>query len=227
MLCRIPLCRAHLSISVLCPVCLYACVPVRRAVLLAQLVFWTTCGDRYYLGLDALALYDATGKRIPIRPSQVFASPSSVNDLPGVGGGGGEGDARVPANLCREYNPGAWTNSESWLAPLAHSITPGSPNLLYLVFNQPVTVSMVKVRTPCSPRDCGCSRCCPNPRVCCCCSCCFLMRFSSSPSVRVLPSPVLLLRACALEGCAPVPPPPVSRVCADLELQQRPGEGRG
>ena len=109
-----------------------------------QFVFWTTCGDRYYLGLDALALYDVAGNRIPIRPSQIFGIPSSVNDLSGRSEDG-EGDVRVVANLSREYSPSSWANSDSWLAPLAHSLSPGAPNLLYIVFHQPVCISMIKV----------------------------------------------------------------------------------
>jgi hypothetical protein len=43
------------------------------------------------------------------------------------------------------YDAKTWTNSDTWLAPLAHSVAPGTPNLLYIAFHQPVTVSMIKV----------------------------------------------------------------------------------
>ncbi len=66
-----------------------------------QFVFWTTHGDLYYIGIDALALYDVTGQFVPLHSSQVLAFPSSVNDLTP----GSRDDFRIPANLVKEYNP--------------------------------------------------------------------------------------------------------------------------
>jgi hypothetical protein len=72
-----------------------------------KLVFPASCGDLHYLGVDAVALYDAEGRRIPVLPWQVTASPASVNDATHEGGGGGGSsssahhlpDVRVPSNL--------------------------------------------------------------------------------------------------------------------------------
>jgi hypothetical protein len=122
----------------------------------AQFVFWTTCGDMYYLGLDAIALYDAQGQRIPVRPSQIHAIPSSINELARGGGGDGDRDVRVSSNLAKDYAPDTWSNSDAWLAPLAHTLQPGSANLVYIAFHQPVCLSMLKVRVRVCARLCIC-----------------------------------------------------------------------
>jgi hypothetical protein len=67
-----------------------------------RFVFPTTCGDPFYLGLDAVALYDAEGRRVRVPPWCVHATPASVNELEASGGapeGAGGADVRIPANL--------------------------------------------------------------------------------------------------------------------------------
>ena len=120
-----------------------------------KFVLVSSAGDPYYIGLDGLALYDAVGKRLPLHPSQVHAVPGSVNDLRRAEGrGAGDktpppaaatADPRLPGNLARKYNPSTWTPADAWLAPLAHSLTPGDRNLLVVTFHQPVVLSMIKV----------------------------------------------------------------------------------
>jgi len=64
---------------------------------LLRFVFPHTAGDPHYIGLDALALYDAAGRRVRVPPWAVHASrPSSINDLSRPGQAR---DPRVPSNL--------------------------------------------------------------------------------------------------------------------------------
>ena len=43
---------------------------------LLRLVFPAGLGDPHYLGLDAVAVYDAAGVRVPLRADRVFALPA-------------------------------------------------------------------------------------------------------------------------------------------------------
>ena len=62
-----------------------------------RLSFSGTWGDPFYLGIDAVALYDAEGKRIPVFPWQISATPFGLGDA--GGGGAGPADARTAANM--------------------------------------------------------------------------------------------------------------------------------
>lgn len=62
-----------------------------------RLSFSGTWGDPFYLGIDAVALYDAEGKRIPVFPWQISATPFGLGDA--GGGGAGPADARNAANV--------------------------------------------------------------------------------------------------------------------------------
>jgi len=107
-----------------------------------QFVFESTHGDQYYLGLDAIELFNASGAPVAAHPSQVFANPDSVNDILGQGDAR---DVRVPGNLVVAPTPDSSDDSHSWLAPLAHSLCPGAANHVYFVFDTPVTLSLIKV----------------------------------------------------------------------------------
>ena len=135
----------------------------------------STWGDPYYVGLNAIELYDSSGKRISVSSKSVSAYPHSVNacleenahvlnsckqmqrlcserDLV-------LRDARVPANLVLDLNPfsspgrakrekvRSGNGAGSWLAPLRSSLDADdmAPNTVYIVFDQPVTLSMVKI----------------------------------------------------------------------------------
>jgi hypothetical protein len=78
-----------------------------------RLAFSGTWGDPFYQGVDAIALYDAAGVRIPVFPWQVSATPFGIGAAGAAAsaassGGGGEPspqDARTAANL--GYTPPA------------------------------------------------------------------------------------------------------------------------
>jgi len=48
---------------------------------LLRFVFPSGLGDPHYLGLDAIAVYDAIGVRVPVRPRNIHALPLLPNDL--------------------------------------------------------------------------------------------------------------------------------------------------
>lgn len=94
-----------------------------------------TWGDHYYVGLNGLQLFDGSGRMIELTDKEVTAFPSSVNILnPSVE------DARTPDKLVDGVND-CPTGRHSWLAPFL----PGQTNCIYVVFDQPVTVSKVRV----------------------------------------------------------------------------------
>ncbi len=136
-----------------------------------------TWGDPYYVGLNAIELYDAHGKRIAVAPRNVSAYPHSVNVCLEENAAALEArrqtqrlcregdlvlrDARVPANLVRDLNPFSKITEEyggsdispsgngagSWLAPLRSSLDADdmTPNAVYIAFDRPVTLSMIKI----------------------------------------------------------------------------------
>jgi len=92
-------------------------------------------GDPYYLGLNGIEFYNDCGELINLSPNNITAYPHSVNVLEGV-----ENDIRTPDKLIDGFNDTS-DGRHMWLAP----IFPGLINLIYVVFDEPVTVSMVKL----------------------------------------------------------------------------------
>lgn len=106
-----------------------------------KFVFWTTWGDPYYLGLNGLELYDFYGRKLRFRPHIIAAKPHSITELSKPGGAV---DVRVPENLLNGRNKNTWDASDAWLAPLASSLGSHDGNVVYVVFDAPVVLSMIK-----------------------------------------------------------------------------------
>lgn len=104
-----------------------------------QLHLYNTWGDPYYVGLNEIQLYDENGEEIEIGPDQVSAVPDSVNCLYRDETMRG-GDVRTPDKLINHVTSDDSARN-SWLAP----ILPNSANKVYLVFDFPVTISMIKL----------------------------------------------------------------------------------
>ncbi|XP_004856059.1 protein KIAA0556 homolog isoform X4 [Heterocephalus glaber] len=100
-----------------------------------QFQLLTSWGDPYYIGLTGLELYDEQGERIPLSESNIAAFPDSVNVLEGVCG-----DVRTPNKLIDQVNDTS-DGRHMWLAP----ILPGLVNRVYVIFDLPTTVSMIKL----------------------------------------------------------------------------------
>ncbi|XP_078693037.1 katanin-interacting protein-like isoform X5 [Branchiostoma floridae x Branchiostoma belcheri] len=100
-----------------------------------ELQLLSTWGDPYYIGLNGLDFYNENGDQIQLTQNNIAAYPESVNVLPGV-----EGDVRTPDKLIDGNN---CTNDgkHMWIAP----VLPGVINRVYVIFDQPQTVSMIKL----------------------------------------------------------------------------------
>ncbi|XP_028910162.1 katanin-interacting protein isoform X3 [Ornithorhynchus anatinus] len=109
--------------------------PLMPCGFIFQFQLLTSWGDPYYIGLNGLELYDEHGEKIPLSENNIAAFPDSVNTLEGV-----RGDVRTPDKLIDQVND---TNDgrHMWLAP----ILPGLVNRVYVIFDLPTTVSMIKL----------------------------------------------------------------------------------
>ncbi|KAJ8245822.1 hypothetical protein GJAV_G00260670 [Gymnothorax javanicus] len=100
-----------------------------------QLQLLTTWGDPYYIGLNGLEFYDQHDAKIPLSDNNIAAFPESVNVLDSV-----NGDVRTPDKLVDGEND-THDGRHMWLAPML----PGLVNRVYVIFDRPMTVSMIKL----------------------------------------------------------------------------------
>ncbi|XP_072916930.1 katanin-interacting protein isoform X1 [Hemitrygon akajei] len=109
--------------------------PLMPCGFIFQLQLLTTWGDPYYIGLNGLELYDDNGEKILLTENNIAAFPDSVNVLESV-----SGDVRTPDKLIDGVND---TNDgrHMWLAP----ILPNLVNQVYIIFDRPMVVSMIKL----------------------------------------------------------------------------------
>ncbi|XP_052055562.1 katanin-interacting protein isoform X3 [Apodemus sylvaticus] len=109
--------------------------PLMPCGFIFQFQLLSSWGDPYYIGLTGLELYDERGERIPLSQNNIAAFPDSVNALEGVCG-----DVRTPDKLIDQVNDTS-DGRHMWLAP----ILPGLVNRVYVIFDLPTTVSMIKL----------------------------------------------------------------------------------
>lgn len=95
----------------------------------------STWGDPYYVGLNGIEFFDYAGHQLPLKANNIGAFPHSVNSLENVCS-----DVRTPDKLVDGVND-TYDGRHMWLAPVFQQ----QVNLLYAHFDQPVTVSMVKI----------------------------------------------------------------------------------
>ncbi|XP_053197195.1 katanin-interacting protein isoform X1 [Scomber japonicus] len=109
--------------------------PIMPCGFIFQLQLLTTWGDPYYIGLNGLEFYDQNHERISLSDNNIAAFPDSVNVLDNV-----SGDVRTPDKLIDGVNS-TLDGRHMWLAP----VLPGLVNRVYVIFDHPVTVSMIKL----------------------------------------------------------------------------------
>ncbi|XP_072798923.1 katanin-interacting protein isoform X1 [Vicugna pacos] len=109
--------------------------PLMPCGFIFQFQLLTSWGDPYYIGLTGLELYDERGEKIRLSENNIAAFPDSVNSLEGVCG-----DVRTPDKLIDQVND-TDDGRHMWLAP----ILPGLVNRVYVIFDLPTTVSMIKL----------------------------------------------------------------------------------
>ncbi|KAK7112200.1 hypothetical protein V1264_011687 [Littorina saxatilis] len=100
-----------------------------------QLQLFCTWGDPYYVGLNGIEFYDASYNKINMTESNISAYPNSVNVLEQI-----TNDVRTPDKLIDGEND-TMDGRHMWLAP----VLPGMLNRVYVIFDQPTTVSMIKI----------------------------------------------------------------------------------
>ena len=100
-----------------------------------QFKLFSSWGDQYYIGLNGIEVYDKFGEKIKLSDNNVTAFPHSVNILDGV-----NDDVRTPDKLVNNIND-TYDGRQMWLAP----ILPGQVNIVYIVFDEPITISMIKI----------------------------------------------------------------------------------
>ncbi|XP_016314172.1 uncharacterized protein KIAA0556 [Sinocyclocheilus anshuiensis] len=109
--------------------------PLMPCGFIFQLQLLTTWGDPYYIGLNGLEFYDQNDQKIPLSDNNIAAFPDSVNVLDNVCG-----DVRTPDKLIDGVN-NTHDGQHMWIAP----VLPGLVNRVYVIFDQPMTVSMIKL----------------------------------------------------------------------------------
>jgi hypothetical protein len=65
-----------------------------------KFVLLSTCGDRHYMGLNGLELYDECNCKVEIQPDNLAAVPRDINDLPEMHKEAGCIDVRTLDKLC-------------------------------------------------------------------------------------------------------------------------------
>ncbi|XP_066432236.1 katanin-interacting protein isoform X2 [Eleutherodactylus coqui] len=100
-----------------------------------QFQLLTSWGDPYYIGLNGLEMYNDHGEKIQLTENNIAAFPESINVLEEVCG-----DVRTPDKLIDNVNDTS-DGRHAWLSP----ILPGLVNRIYVVFDQPTKVSVIKL----------------------------------------------------------------------------------
>ncbi|GMF13536.1 unnamed protein product [Phytophthora lilii] len=102
-----------------------------------KFVFSSTWGDKFYLGLNGVELYDRDNQLIPLCSEIIDAQPRDINILKEPGA---THDVRTLDKLYDGvYN--TYDDRHMWLAPY----TPTHPNKLVIFFNEPVTISKIRL----------------------------------------------------------------------------------
>lgn len=113
----------------------YEVAPSMPSGFVYKLELLDTWGDLYYIGLNGIQLFDPSGNEIHLTEKEIAAFPSSVNILGQV-----VDDVRTPDKLIDGVHD-TKDGHHMWLAP----ILPGQINYVYIVFDVPTTISMVKI----------------------------------------------------------------------------------
>ncbi|XP_056392117.1 katanin-interacting protein isoform X2 [Hyla sarda] len=109
--------------------------PLMPCGFIFQFQLLTSWGDPYYIGLNGLEMYNEHGEKIQLTENNIAAFPESINVLENV-----SGDVRTPDKLIDNVNDTS-DGRHAWLSP----VLPGLVNRIYVVFDQPTKVSMIKL----------------------------------------------------------------------------------
>ncbi|GLE02051.1 hypothetical protein PINS_up010889 [Pythium insidiosum] len=104
---------------------------------IVKFVFHSTWGDRFYIGLNGLELYDRANALVELHDGMIDAQPRDINVLKDPGA---PLDVRTLDKLYDGVN-NTYDDRHMWLAPY----TPSQHNKLVLFFNEPVTLSRIRL----------------------------------------------------------------------------------
>lgn len=104
---------------------------------IVKFVFMSTWGDAYYIGLNALELFDERNNLVQLRDDLIGAQPRDINVLKEPGQ---PHDVRTLDKLYDGVN-NTYDDRHMWLAPF----TPTQSNKLLLFFNDPITLSKIRL----------------------------------------------------------------------------------
>ena len=93
----------------------------------------STWGDRHYVGLNGIEIFNSKGE--PVRIENIQANPPDINILPAYGR-----DPRVVSNLIDGVNR-TQDDMHVWLAPF----TPGKSHSISMDFVQPCQVALIRI----------------------------------------------------------------------------------
>mmetsp|Transcript_15242 Transcript_15242/g.45822 ORF Transcript_15242/g.45822 Transcript_15242/m.45822 type:complete len:295 (-) Transcript_15242:73-957(-) len=110
-----------------------------------KIVLLSTHGDRFYLGLNSLELYDENNAEIALNDDNASAVPRDITELEGY-----EQDPRV---LLKLFGRRRQDESHEWLAPFTGPNSAidqhRSPNTIFLFFDEPRTLSRISIWNYC------------------------------------------------------------------------------
>jgi len=95
----------------------------------------STHGDQHFIGLNGIEIYDAANQPISLTMSNIHAEPRSIAELPEC-----RNDMRTLDKLIDQVND-TWNDRHMWLTPY----NPDETNHLYVIFDEPVAISMIKI----------------------------------------------------------------------------------
>ncbi len=111
-----------------------------------KIVIHSTHGDKYYVGLNGLEIYDDNGRKVEIDISQLQAFPyKDINDLEEIRRQGK--DVRGLQNLINPIN-NTFNDRHMWLAPFSgpNSEEKHKPaNSILILFDEPIALSYIKI----------------------------------------------------------------------------------
>jgi hypothetical protein len=113
----------------------YFCVPELPKGTVLEFELFSTWGDKYYIGLSGIEVFDHKGLVVPIDGNRVSARPSDLNSLPEY-----KGDPRTPDKLVDgEYL--TCDENHSWLAPFYE----GKVNRITIDLGRKTSISMIRM----------------------------------------------------------------------------------
>ena len=106
-----------------------------------KFVLLSTHGDAFYIGLNGLRLYDASGSEIALSAENLSARPRDVAELEGYG--------QDPRTLEQLYSDAVDDDAKTWLAPLigpTSALDRGrASNCVTAFFDEPKAIGMVSI----------------------------------------------------------------------------------